>query len=877
MTEDKTSPLENFIDTVKLIDVPIGSTLELECRFSIDDRKPNNKRGQRYTASATISIAKALIKQYIDSNCSIQQSINFISDKQTKQMVFINGLQQPNKHIHYTKRQLAEPLFVLSKDDMPEYKIALSFESLVDEFPISVCNFARARLRYVIILDEWRIDLTLVKNITSISNSIDVKTVKNKMLFPITPMDFIEKAPWEYADIIEFELEYIGEISKLSIDSFMTANSIFENAISQLHTVDSHIDVDYQSKIYQIAKWLKPRKAEDFKHRSGMKQLSNQVIELNKNTYFRDVYSTITSYYITDKIDGKRTILYVDNHKAYAVSNELVTLPYISAPAVYIIDCEFYEGKYYVFDVMVYDSSSLIDMPFSKRLEYFDKIISIMPQLKLKPFIKLDASYKTQIAKLKAAKPSYDTDGIILTPHDGTYNTMTVYKYKPIDKLSVDFLMKRCTKRLLGIKPYIEPDGYELYLLFCGIQFEAYQKLNMRVVKHYDDMFTLDSRKLPNYFPIQFEPSNDVFTYLYFHKVKGKPIVGSSDQPLELSDLNDQIGEFKLVHGKWQLMRIREDRQVEVKRGNYFGNNFRIAEEIWLSYDNALNIESDDDAGYFQVNDSSLHKEQRAFNNYVKSEIVSQFSDTAWALELGSGKGQDFSRYVKNRIGADGGVLFTDIDKTALMELISRKWEFANSRHTNGRIKVLMHQLDITANYKDNIVIIDRLPVPQTKFDIIVCNFAFHYFIKTHGSLMNTIRFIDYYLKPHGRFIFTAFDGEAVVKLLHKHKGTWNSDIKDKYSIKRAYTGDILLPIGQKIKLLLPFSAGEYYEEPLVNINYIEAEFAPYGYTLEINQSFSEFIPKYSDKDKLDADDITFVSLYSYYVLYKSKRTLHNK
>jgi hypothetical protein len=142
---------------------------------------------------------------------------------------------------------------------------------------------------------------------------------------------------------------------------------------------------------------------------------------------------------------------------------------------------------------------------------------------------------------------------------------------------------------------------------------------------------------------------------------------------------------------------------------------------------------------------------------------------------------------------------------------------------------------------------------------------------------MNTIRFIDYYLKPNGRFIFTAFDGEAVVKLLREHKGTWNSAIKDKYSIKRAYTGDILLPIGQKIKLLLPFSAGEYYEEPLVNINYIEAEFAPYGYSLEINQSFGEFIPKYSDRDKLDADDITYVSLYSYYVLYKSKRTLHNK
>ena len=875
---DTTNVFDELINTTQYIDVPANSTLELECRFAVDDRKKNDRRGKRYNATTTIAIAKALIKEYVDAKCSVEQTINFTSGKAVKQLIFINGEQQKNKQIHYTKTPLIEPIFVLCNDTEPEYKVAMSFETLVDEFPISSCNFGRVRLRYVIYLEQWRIDLTLVKNITSVNNPAEIKTLKTNMLFPITPSDFTEKAPWDYADIIEFELEYIGDLTKLSMGSFIYANNILNNAIDAvLHNDTTVINADYQLKLYEIAKWIKPRRAEEFRHKLGMKQLSNQVIELNKNTYFRDVYNTITNYYITDKIDGKRTIIYINNHKAYALSNEIVELPYVSNTGTYIFDCESYESMYYIFDIMVYDNNLITHDPFSKRLEYFEQATGLMSILKLKPFIRLTSNYKAQITQLKQSKPVYETDGIILTPHDGRYETMTVYKYKPVNKLSIDFLIKRCTKKLLGIKPYIEVEGYDLYLLFCGIQFDAYQKLNMKVIKYYNEMFAYDSHRLPHYFPIQFEPSNGSFSYLYFHKIKGKPVIGSSDQPLELDNLNDQIGEFKLVNNKWQLMRIREDRQVEVQRGNYFGNNFRIAEEIWLSYDNVLIIEADEDAGYFQINDSSLHKEQRAFNSYVKSEIISQFSDTAWALELGSGKGQDFFRYVHNRIGSDGGVLFTDIDKTALMELISRKWEFATDKHSNGRINVLMHQLDLTANYKENIAILDKLQLPQTKFDIIICNFAFHYFVKTHGSLMNTIRFIDYYLKPNGRFIFTSLDGEAVVNLLRKNKGTWNSEIKDKYSIKRAYTGDILLPLGQKIKLLLPFSAGEYYEEPLVNIKYIESEFAPFGYSLEISQSFSEFLPKYQATDKLDTDDITYVSLYSYYILYKGKRALRDK
>ena len=34
---------------------------------------------------------------------------------------------------------------------------------------------------------------------------------------------------------------------------------------------------------------------------------------------------------------------------------------------------------------------------------------------------------------------------------------------------------------------------------------------------------------------------------------------------------------------KWKLLKIRDDRQIDVNRGNYFGNDHRIAEITWHS------------------------------------------------------------------------------------------------------------------------------------------------------------------------------------------------------------------------------------------------------------------------------------------------------
>lgn len=922
MTENNI--LYDLINKIPKIIIPDKTNLELECRFSIDDRKIEKNKGKKFSVLDTIKIAKYIISNNSDYKHEISQSINFIKGLNLiKQISFINGIQQKNKQLHYSKESIINPLIVIdTNNNSPNYKITLSFEKEIDEFNISDCKNARIKLRYSIFIKQWRLDITLVKNIENLSNSQELKNFKEEIFFKIDIKNFINEAPWDLVDIIEFEMEYMDSFDKLNIDTIKFAdtfinkqidnmffnkqtdfnklsnNTNLSNSIDDKHehknsmneyqndihehkntNSNNYIDeknnmYEYQNKIYEIAKWVKPKQSEKFKHNLGLKQLGNQPIELDKNIFLKDLYNKLTDYYITDKVDGKRTIIYINNGNIYALSN---TIKYIennfselinnNDKSTYIIDCEEYNNVYYLFDVMVYNNTSLINEVFDKRLEYFPKCFKLLKNLLFhKEFIKLSQDYKNQIKELKNKKRKYETDGFILTPANEKYNDMIVYKYKPLDKLSIDFLIKKCPQKLLGIKPYMNNNS-NLYILFCGISKNMYKRLNMKLIKYYDTLFpNINEYNLPPYFPIQFESSNKAFSYLYWSN----------------KELDNTVGEFIYNKKKsiWELIKIREDRMIEVQRGNYYGNNYKIAESTWWSYENPLIIEDSNDIeekNYFQVNMSEIHKASRNFNRYVVSEIFKLYQDTDWVLDIASGKGQDLFRYSINNMGNKGGVLFLEIDKTAIQELITRKFDFANDYDKERKynpMKIYVQQMDLLNKFTNNIKILDEsyLPIPIQGFDLIICNFAFHYFVNTHKNILNLLKFINYYIKIGGKFVFTAFDGLNIINLLKDNNGIWNSKTLNKFSIKKAYTTNELLPYGQKINVLLPFSNGEYYNEYLINIKYLEDEFKKYNFILETNTSFKEYFKTYKYLNNLDDDDKLFVGLYHYYSFVKIKK-----
>jgi len=438
---------------------------------------------------------------------------------------------------------------------------------------------------------------------------------------------------------------------------------------------------------------------------------------------------------------------------------------------------------------------------------------------------------------------------------------MRVYKYKPPEQLTIDFLIKKCPAKLQEENKFTDHDNKILYLLFCGINKRVFYKLSMRLIKHYNDIFpNIDTKNLPQYFPIHFEPSSKKNAYLFW-----------SDK----EDLDGEVGEFlyNIKKEEWTLTKIREDRKVEVKRGNYFGNNYKVAEFVWMAYLDPLVIEdinkddNKDDNIYFQEYDNILHKASRNFNSNVKSEIFKKYRNTNWVIDLASGKGQDLFRYSNNNMR---NIIFLEIDKVALTELIIRKHSFSNDEKYKNHMNILIQNVDLLDDYKDNIKKINNVYTSHN-IDLIMCNLSFHYFVKNMESLDNICQLINHYLISGGTFIFSTFDGNKIVNLLEENNGEWTVKVGDKikYSIKKKYKENHITNIGQKIDVLLPFSKNTYYEEYLVNIDTIEKELKKYNIFLKDNIPFSNYFNSYDSIYELDHDDRKYVDLYHYYIFVK--------
>jgi hypothetical protein len=619
------------------------------------------------------------------------------------------------------------------------------------------------------------------------------------------------------------------------------------------------MDNKYQEIIHEISRYIKPQQENKFRKEYGMKQLSNQVIELNKMIYREELEDKMENYYITDKIDGKRAILYITNTKSYVVSDKLEEIE-IKSEGINIIDSEEYEGKYYIFDVMVYNGKNIIKEDFEERMKYFDKILEIENNkenkenkiLKTKKFIKLGKEYKRQIKEFKKEKKGYMIDGIILTPKDGKYDSMRVYKYKPKEHLTVDFLIRRCPERIIReINRENKENRKKMYILFCGINKRVYFKLRMRLIRFYGEIFRdIDERNLPQYFPIQFEPSSDKYGYIYWD---------------ENQNLDNKVGEFRYNTKEeiWELVRIREDRKIEVERGNYYGNNYKIAELIWMSSYNPLIIEEEEEDNYFKEHDNEMYKEQRSFNSYVKSELFERYKNKERIIDLASGKGQDLFRYSKINTR---NIIFLEIDDDGLFEIINRKHSFSTDERYRNSMNIKIQKVDLLEDYRKNIEKIDKIYNRKGEVEVMICNLAFHYFCEKKETIENVVRLIDNYIKEGGIFMFTAFDGGKIRELMKENNNDWKviKEDKIKYGIRKNKN------VENKIEVILPFSKNEYYSEYLVEIEKIEEIFKRYDMILMEKKSYKEYIKRY-DK-KLNEDDEKYVSLYYYYIFRKYGR-----
>jgi SAM-dependent methyltransferase len=317
--------------------------------------------------------------------------------------------------------------------------------------------------------------------------------------------------------------------------------------------------------------------------------------------------------------------------------------------------------------------------------------------------------------------------------------------------------------------------------------------------------------------------------------------------------------------------RIRTDRDKELKEGNYFGNNFEIAE---LTYELIINpltlkdlispIQVLTKDFYFEKSDDK-YKAARYFNSYVKSQLISRNYNANFVIDMASGKGQDLGRYFSTKIK---NLLMLEIDQSALDELLTRKYDIAKSLriqqidkpieldYISESTNVLTAQMDLNESSQVNIqkLISTFKYFKSNSVDLIVCNFALHYLVKDSSHIRNIVDFISYWLKPGGEFIFTALNSEKINALIKT--GKWEVG---PYKIERKTP--------TTINVLLPCSI-EMREEPQINLGLLDQEFNKHRIIRIETKGFDTFLEKYKNISDLNNYDKEFVSLY-HYCIYK--------
>src|SRR5690606_2859282 len=136
----------------------------------------------------------------------------------------------------------------------------------------------------------------------------------------------------------------------------------------------------------------------------------------------------------------------------------------------------------YAFDCILADGTNMSELKYEVRLLSLPESVEIVNRYmtgsntcSMKNIAHTGSEYneaKRIITEVYEKEYPYNIDGLIFIRHseDNTYRTTTNYKWKPLKNTTIDFLAAKCPQKLLGIKPYLKKPGYDLYLLFVGIQ-----------------------------------------------------------------------------------------------------------------------------------------------------------------------------------------------------------------------------------------------------------------------------------------------------------------------------------------------------------------------------------------------------------------------
>lgn len=422
----------------------------------------------------------------------------------------------------------------------------------------------------------------------------------------------------------------------------------------------------------------------------------------------------------------------------------------------------------------------------------------------------------------------YILDGLIYQPLNEEYNTKPKniknydYKWKPPNKNSIDFyitfLKDKKTNEILTVYDNSN-DEY--------IKGKPYKIAHLHVGKKGGD----------NEYPVLFRSHEDLhIAYIFLEDGEVRDIEGNILEDKTVVEFYYNNDPTVNEYHRWTPIRTRHDKTEMVKKyGIQYGNYHSVADLVWRSIKNPVTINdiqllSDDktyekhinsltkkvthdiiiserkEDVYYQIK-TNVGKPMRSFHNFIKSVIIYTYCNKIYnrdeqmdVLDFACGRGGDIMRFyhakVKNYVGID-------VDENGLISPV----DGAISRY--NKMKNVPNFPKMTFIHADATTILD--PDIQNKslngttsrnislmqkffsidknkrkmFDVINCQFAFHYFLENETKWANVLKNINMYLKPNGFLLLSCFDADQVNNLFGDNKDTFTAEYTDVKGNKR--------------------------------------------------------------------------------------------
>lgn len=646
---------------------------------------------------------------------------------------------------------------------------------------------------------------------------------------------------------------------------------ITKNDIPSIMSLISVILQTRQDNYYIISDFEKKNVIDNYKKLVN----ASFFIGAQPETLHKDKISNLykENYSVTDKADGERAFMYIDNHKnVYFIDNNLnkVSKSNLQSTNYFatIIDGEIIKHKqqiyFLAFDLLCYNNIDLRDnheYTLKPRLSKLEDILTTINNsdfyiIQMKKFYYTNVFMGSKIIMDSINEKFYKNDGLIFTPINEPYpkrkKWSKLLKWKPSELNSIDlYSVKISSENGIG--------KWQLY-----VQHKEIQENNSTDNKNVVSKVPLPSQTIVS--KVLFDISKlcenvDSQIITYETSFPESTIDPTTDEAYISNTVIEYNYDFKLQ--KFAPIRTRWDKTFNPRK---HGNFSKVACDIWNNIHNPIEKEL-----LFQFTTNSKNdiyfEKMRRFHNKVKESLYNKYcKNVNNLLELCSGKGGDLHKWLFNNIKNVTGY---DISEKNIAECKRR----ISSILPSNNINTSFHKLDLTQDNSSNIIYNNN----PTGFNVISCQFGIHYFFSSESCVNNIINILDKSLNDNGYFIITFLDNIKIDELFGEKDLTFYEKDKEIMYLLERETLSHKQIYGNKLNITLNGNniLGEGSQEWVINYDHFNKLLNSKGYKLVETELFENIYNQMynSDNSYLSECEKNISFLNRYCIFQKSNYT----